>query len=296
LVCKKTLRLLEEQGVQMSRVHLFVPNIILPDGSKVLQPAAYRKALKRHNIKGVRICKGGRTLLGQCNRIMDHFSEGKYLVVLSDNIDNFVLRRSSTNLRLEPLPKRHLMSLTAHAFHWMRHFGCHTWSLGSGKNPLNMIAGTMSRKFGLLDGNCYGILNRKKAKLMLSVSSCTTDLEWSCRSWALDGGFFRYLHIAALKKYRTAGGLQDLYTQQERQQRTTQAIQRLAAQFPNLLRYEKNKEGFSASQPYRTLPKGPAPVIFENEINNRGRKRVYYSSRVSTSTERMRKHRAKHRA
>ena len=108
---------------------------------------------------------------------------------------------------------------------------CFTWSLSSYKSPRNMSPGTLSVKFGLLDGNCYGVLNRRQKNLRHVGCVFTTDLEWSCRAWTLDQGFFRYLHVAAEKTYRSLGGHRDQHDESQRSALTAKGIKRLAREF-----------------------------------------------------------------
>ena len=55
------------------------------------------------------------------------------------------------------------------------------------------MAGHLSRKFGLLDGNFFGVRSRGHPPLAMNMFHYTTDVDFSVRTWSRDGGFFRCL-------------------------------------------------------------------------------------------------------
>lgn len=292
-ICQKTLRVLKKHKFPMNRVHLFVPPTKCRTKPDSWQKTEYRIMLRKYKFRGVRMHTGGINMLQQCQRITKHFKEGTYLMMMSDNIDDIVVRRSNVKVAAESLPEKHLLGITAHAWHLMKHTNTKTWSLACCKNTMNMCPGIISRKFGLLDGNAYGFINRHDNDLQHQHDSMTVDLEWSCRAWERDGGFFRYQGVSALKKYRSPGGFQDAYTVELRQKLTAKAVKTLADKFPRLIRYNSAKESSRTMQPYRTMPLGPPPFKYAAEIENRGRTREYMQTRPSTSTERMRRLRSR---
>ena len=289
MLCLKTMAVLRTHRYPLRKVHLFVPHVQDPANPGRMMCAVYRDALRKHHMEGVHLHRGGKNMLQQCRRIVKHFRSGKYLLMMSDNIDSIKIRKSTAKQGCSFLPPRHLQAVTAHAYHIMRLTRTYTWSLAACKSPLNMQAGMISRKFGLLDGNCYGWINRRSKDLLHSHHSTTVDLEWSCRAWEKDGGFFRYQYISAIKKYRMPGGFRTTLSVAQRKRLTAQSIRRLARIFPHLVRYNKKKDSSNFMQPYTTAPVGPPPFRIAEDIQNRGRPRVYVCSRSSTSAERMRK-------
>ena len=287
-LCRKTLTVLRNQRYPLRKVHLFVPHVRDPTNPTRMMRAVYREALRKHRMTAVHVHRGGQDMLQQCRKAVKHFRPGKYLLMMSDNIDSLKIKTSKHKHGCYDLPCRHFQAITAHAYHITRWTRTYTWSLASCKSPLNMQAGMISRKFGLIDGNCYGWINRHGKDVLHKHHSTTVDLEWSCLAWQKDGGFFRYQYISAIKKYRSGGGFRSTMSVAKRKRLTSQAIKRLAKTFPHLVRYNARKEVSNSMQPYTTLPVGPQPLRIAGDVQNRGRPRIYMSSRSSTSTERMR--------
>ena len=289
-VCTKTISALLQHGIQQSDIHVFVaPGNI----GSVTQISVYRASLMNHNLSEVRLHLGSSTLTGQYNCIAQHFSEGQYLLMCSDNISRIIHRKGERTFVTEELPAGHFCAITAHAYHCMKARKCFTWSLGCCKAPRNMSPGTLSMKFGLLDGNCYGVLNRRLKVLRHVGSVFTTDLEWSCRSWTQDGSFFRYLHVAAEKQYRSKGGHLLAHTASQRWTLTAKGIKQLAAEFPSLVTFDGLKKTSLRGQPYRLHHVGRRPTKMCKHIQNRGRPLVHFKHRPATSAERVRACRAR---
>ena len=245
-VCTKTISVLLQHGIQQSDIHLFVaPGKI----GSATQLSVYRATLIANELSEVMIHLGASTLTGQYNCIAQHFYEGQYLLMCSDNITRIIHRKAERTFVIEELRAGHLCAITAHAYHCMKARNCFTWSLGCCKSPRNMSPGTLSVKFGLLDGNCYAVLNRRQKILRHVGSVFTTDLEWSCRSWTLDGSFFRYLHVAAEKEYRSKGGHLLAHTASERWTLTAKGIKQLSAEFPSLVTFDGLKKTSLRGQP-----------------------------------------------
>lgn len=288
-VCTKTISTLLQHGIQPSAIHLFVPPGKIGSAT---QHSVYRAALNDNDLAEVTVHLGASTLTGQYNCIAQHFSEGQYLLMCSDNITRFIHRKGERTFVTEELLAGHLNAITAHAYHYMKARNCFTWSLGGCKAPRNMSPGTLSVKFGLLDGNCYGVLNRRQKNLRHVGSVFTTDLEWSCRTWT-QNHFFRYLFVAAEKKYRSKGGHLDALTASQRFTLTAKGIKQLAAEFPSLVTYDGLKKTSLRGQPYRLHHVGGSPIKMGRHIQNRGRPLNHFKNRPATVAERVRACRAR---
>jgi hypothetical protein len=170
----------------------------------------------------INIVAGGVNLMEQYRRIMQYFAEGQYLLMMTDDVTKIVVKRSVPNTAIDNVDPGLLLALTAHAWHLMATRGSQCWSLQAHKNPLNLKAGRVSYKFGLLDGSCYVQRNSRDESLAIKVSNVTTDHEFSCRSWRRWTSFHRCLGVSAVKRCRSLGGLQR-YSQEERWAMTCQA-------------------------------------------------------------------------
>jgi hypothetical protein len=255
-------------------------------GHSLSQILEYQRAAKKAGMNHINIVAGGADLMGQYRRITQYFAEGQYLLMMTDNVTKIVLKRSVLNTAIDNAEPGLLMALTAHAWHVMATRASQCWSLQANKNPLNMQAGRVSYKFGLLDGNCYGLRNSRDESLAIKVSNVSTDLEFSCRSWRRWRSFHRYLGVSAVKRYRAPGGLQR-YSQKERWAMTCQAVRKLAKEFPELVSFVPSKNVSYAGQPYRVHQVGEKGFDLACLIQNKGRPRKYHSHRASSVKERV---------
>ena len=95
--------------------------------------------------------------------------------------------------------------------------------------------------------------------------------------------FFRYLHVAAEKTYRSLGGHQDLQTQSQRCALTAQGIKKLAREFPRLVTFDGHKKTTNRGQSYRLHHVGSQPIKMSRHIQNRGRPLTHFRHRSSLS-------------
>ena len=204
-LCQQTLTTLRQQEWCMSEVHVFVQPGCLGGDTESHMPK-YRRSLTAHGFAEVRVVNGGSDLMLQYSEIFNFFGVGEAIVVMSDTIPSIVWRRHAVNLTLSQLPPRHLQAYAALGFALCEQTHSRAWSLGPCKSPRNMQPAHISRRLGLLDGNCFGIILRDVHELQLQVSGFTTDVELSLRCWCLDGAFHRFLGVTAMHKFRARGG------------------------------------------------------------------------------------------
>lgn len=289
-ICQKTLHLLQDHGFRQQDIFVFVPNIKL-EGQSETELQRYRRSCRQSGFKHVQIVKGGRQLLTQYGAIAKFFDEWQYVLVMTDNVESITIKESQRRASASPAPLGLLLALTAHAWHVMVVGETRCWSLQANKNPLNQTAGRVSFSFGLLDGNCYGVLNSKARSMTLRVSNPTSDLEFSCRAWDEWGSFHRYLSVTAQKKYRSPGGLQRMSSVQ-RWRTTCCGVKALAKEFPHLVSYVPHKRTTHHGQPYRLHHHGRNRLVEMKCLKqNRGRPRTYRDSRPASVCERVAAHR-----
>ena len=120
-VCTKTIAALLQHGIQQSDIHLFVaPGKI----GSATQLSVYRATLIDNELSEVMTHLGASTLTGQYNCIAQHFSEGQYLLLCSDNITRIIHRKGERSIVTEELPAGHFCAITAHAYHCMKARNC----------------------------------------------------------------------------------------------------------------------------------------------------------------------------
>ena len=288
-LCEQTLSTLRRYLWDMSTIHIFVdPVKRRADGSSEYDN--YYHHLHQNGFHQVQVHPGGTGLSAQYNRIFEFFGHGKQVVLMSDMVPSFLWKRKAS-LQLEEFPEEKFIPLVRLAFDLCDEVQVRAWSLGPCKSVRNMIPGRISRKNGLLDGNCFGVTINKDSPLTLNGSDYTTDVEFSLKAWTLDGGAVRFLGISAQHEYRSLGGQASVGLQSaaSREADTHYSISQLSEAYPRLIKYWPKKRMTDRSMPYKFLPKGPAPLMLFGSYSLRGRRAQH--GRPRTTRERVAKHR-----
>ena len=291
MLCDQTLSMLQSYGYNMSNVHVFVDATHRREDGRN-EYDVYFHALKKHGFGNVHVHPGGPRLRDQYRRIFEFFEGAEGIILTSDLVPQIDWRRRKANPNIERLPKNMLKPVIRVGFDLCRRNGARAWSLASCKAGLNLQAGHISRKCGLLCGNFCGVRLDVGAPIMMTISDYTTDVEFSLRCWNRDGAMVRFLGIAAQHRYRSRGGHrsgQDLHEQ--RYKDTCTAIKMLAKEFPKNIVYTGQKKN-TATMSYRFLPKGPRPFKFKGTYTTRGR-RPEHGWRDLSNKERQRRWRAR---
>ena len=290
MLCLQTLTLLRFYKWDMSRVHVFVdPQARRDNGSTEYD--VYRRHMKENSFGDVHLHPGGHGLCNQYNRIFEFFAAESTLVVMSDTVPEIVMRRKRS-WDLEQLPQKDLQPLVSLAFALCKSRNLRTWSLGSCKSAKNMRPGVISRKCGLLDGNFFGVDLTKTPRIQLDHSGYTTDVEFSVKAWAADGGMIRFSGISAMHKYRASGGHAHTTTdaQAARQKETDGSLKQLAEEHARLLQFIEDKPCSHRGMKYKFRQIGPKPWKLFGTYCMRGRP-TSTRKRPLTGAERVRKHR-----
>ena len=269
-VCNQTLTLLRRYGWNMSCVHIFVDPITRrEDGT--CEYDNYYQYLRTHGFERVQVHPGGVGLVNQYNRIFEFFASEDKIVLMSDTVPRLQWRRKKS-LDLEELPVADWLPLVSLGFDLCEELKVRSWSLAPCKSPRNMLPGRISQKNGLLDGNCFGVWLNREPRLQLTGSGYTTDIEFTLKAWTADGGAIRFLGITAAHEYRLRGGHANAGNDaiRKRQAETAKSIEKLAKQYPKLIKVDRKKTSESG-MPYAFLPKGPPPLVLFGSYTMRGR-------------------------
>ena len=227
----------------------------------------------------------------QYDEIFSFFPPEEHILLMSDTIPRIVWRKHMVNLTLVELPPRHLQAHAALGFQLCSDTNSRAWSLGPCKSPRNMQPGHISRRLGLLDGNCFGLIMRGVPDVRPQISGYTTDVEMSLRCWRLDNVFHRFLGVTALHKYRSAGGHAcSAIAASERSQATDAAIETLALLFPDHLKFHADKRISDAGMRYKFKHHGGMPLMVRGGHTSTGRPAVT-TGRAMTAAQRQRKSR-----
>ena len=292
--CLQTLTLLRFYKWDMSRDHVFIdPQAKREDGS--MEYDLYWRYIKGNSVGEVNFHSGGHGLCNQLNRIFEFFATESQLVVMSDTVPEIVMRRKRS-WDMEQLPQKDLQPLVSLAFALCKSMNLRTWSLGPCKSARNMQPGIISRRCGLLDGNFFGVDMTQTPRIQLDHSGYTTDVEFSVKAWAADGGMIRFSGISAAHEYRASGGHSRSTpdAQAVRAKETDASLMRLAQEHPRLLRFVKDKTCSPRGMKYKFRPIGPKPWKLFGSYTMRGRP-TSAKKRPMTVAERVRKHRKLHR-
>ena len=95
------------------------------------------------------------------------------------------------NVEVTEMPKEYLLPVIRIGFELCEVSGARAWSLAACKAGINLQAGVISRKRGLLCGNFCGVRMMQNT-IPMTVSAYTTDVEFSVRAWKKDGALVRF--------------------------------------------------------------------------------------------------------
>ena len=289
-LCQQTLQTLQRQEWCMAEVYVFVHPACLPGDSET-QLSKYQRCLAQHGFSEVKVVPGGANLMLQYHEIFCYFPPQERVILMSDTIPAIVWRKHMVNLTLVELPPRHLQAHAALGFQLCSDSNSRAWSLGPCKSPRNMQPGHISRRLGLLDGNCFGLMMRGAPNVRPRISGYTTDVEISLRCWQLDNVFHRFLGVTALHKYRSAGGHAcSSIAASERSDATDAAIERLVLLFPDHLQFQGDKRISDAGMRYKFKHHGGLPLILSGGRTSTGRPAVT-TGRAMSAAQRQRKSR-----
>lgn len=294
-LCEQTLQMLKSYEYDLAKVHVFVDAThIRQDGSNEYD--VYFKHLRDHGFEAVNVHPGGIGLRKQYERIFAFFEGEPEVILTSDMVPRIEWRRRRQNVTLEDLPGERLVPVIRVGFDLCRLYGARAWSLSSCKAGLNLQAGHISRKCGLLCGNFCGVRLDVGTPIHMTMCDFTTDVEFSLKCWEQDGAMVRFLGIAAAHKYRSPGGHEiDNPDVTERHKSTCKALQTLASKFPHLVKYTGDEKRPSKAMNYRFLQKGPKNLMFKGTFSTKGRKPANGWRHVN-GAERQRQHRMRVKA
>ena len=290
LLCQQTLTMLAKHNYDMRDVHVFVDsNSERKDGSNEYD--RYYQELRASGFGMVNVHPGGKDLRSQYARVFQFFAGVTELILTTDMVPNIMVKRRPGSVEMQPLQNGMLATLIRVGFDVCRVTGARAWSLASCKEGMNLSAGAISLKCGLLCGNFCGVRMDVGPPPAMVTSNYTTDVEFSLRCWAECGCMVRFLGIAATHAYRSRGGLSmTAKSAQRRQEDTYKAIEKLSREFPTLIRTVRKGIRSKTRMNYRFCQRGPKPMQFHGTFETRGRK-LTAGWRPLTVRQRVAKHR-----
>ena len=294
LLCQQTLPMLSKHGYDMSEVHVFVHGSAGNErGSD--EYVQYQEEMRRQGFEMVKLMRGGHDLREQYAIIFRFFSGVQELVLTTDTVPDIMVKRRPKSVVLHPLQQGLLPTIIRVGFDVCRVRGARAWSLASCKQGLNLSAGNISLKCGLLCGNFHGVRMEMGPPPAIVTSNYATDVEFSLRCWAETGSMVRFLGIAASHAYRSVGGLNlTSKTSEDRHVATCKDIESLSREFPTLIRTVQRASHNKARMTYKFCQKGPKPMKFYGTFETRGRN-LKAGWRPMSGKQRMAMHRLRKR-
>ena len=299
-LCRTTMRLLKRHGIDLNRVHIFVAPSLAPKETRP-EWSRYVRELREHNFGAVHVEPGGDNLREQMQAIFNWATEGSHVVCLSDDVDDIqeMKMRKDGSIHKKTLASGSLDALFQHAWDLMRAGNFSAWGLNASKNPLCMDTNVISRKLGLIEGNCWGIVAKPYLTRLVTDDEMSViyDVAFTTELWATERRFFRYRGLAAATTYKTPGGTSTYMSPMQRRSAEDAKIQQLSSKHAAILQFKAKERASLSTQQFWFSQVGPSPLqMSEPSPVTAGRRYEVLATRSMTATERKRKQRGGHGA
>ena len=299
-LCRTTLRLLRRHEIDLNRVHVFVAPSLAPQESRP-EWSRYVRELREHNFGAVHVEPGGDSLWEQMQAIFSWAAEGTHVVCLSDDVDDIqeMKTRKDGSIHKKPLASGSLDALFHHAWDLLRAGNFSVWGLSASKNPLCMNANIISRKLGLIEGNCWGMVAQPYLSRLLPDAGVSViyDVAFTTELWASERRFFRYRGLVTATTYKTSGGTTTYMTAKQRRSAEDAKIRQLSSKHAALVQFKAKDRASLSTQQYWFSQLGPSPLrMSEPSPMTAGRRYEVHATRSMTPAERKRKERGGHAA
>ena len=197
----KTLKMLENQGIDKKLIYIFVTNE---------EYEKYKNELPNYNI-----IIGKKGLLPQIEFIENYFKEGDYLVRIEDDIENIFKKIHSkkdypskiTRKELSETEPIDLHNFIIEGFKLLKEHKLNLFGINKTQNAF-MMGDSYSTDLRLIEGCFNGFIN-KRYKLVVCNNNnyCLEDLERTIIYYKNDGGVLRFNDIGYITTYNDKGGI-----------------------------------------------------------------------------------------
>ena len=218
-ILKKTLKTLNDSGIDKERIYIFVANA---EQAELYKPT---------------MCKIVVGVIGIANQrvfISNYFPIGQYIISLDDDVEELQTLQDGKLVRLIDLH-----GFFTSAYETLMRENLFIWGIYPVRNAFFMKSGVMTKSLKFLLGVCYGYINRNLKELYPTAEG-KEDIEQSILYFKRDGGVIRFNHIAVKTKFNAVGGLgKDRFEMNEK------ASQLLKEKYPNIVSIFHRKNGMS---------------------------------------------------
>jgi len=238
VVFKKTISTLLNGGVSKSRIYIFVAN---KEQEKLYEDAVPKTAYHK-------IVVGEKGIANQRKFIANYFPEGKYVISLDDDVEEFQIlkstRRGATQKNRPKTNNDKLVKMTnvhqffMDAYKTMKREGLYIWGVYPVRNAFFMYP-KYTTDLRFIIGVTFGFIVRRDRNLEPSIQSETKeDYEQTILYYKKDGGVVRFNNIVPKTKFNSPGGLGT-----DRFERNKIAAEYLAKTYPDLVKRSDRSNG-----------------------------------------------------
>ena len=292
-LCEATLSLLKRHGFPLNQVHVFVSPIQVWNSHNP-EWKRYLNAMRREGFHEVNLEVGCHGLEHQMHAIFTWAHHGD-LIVMTDDVQDILERRTPhgcTKAELTPLPLGMLSALFLHGRDMLKSSACFAWSLNCSHNVRSLDETSISRRFGLLEGNVTGfrLEGNPEDWRVPDGFGVVYDVALSCNLWSTGRMFLRYRGLCLAHRYRAAGGCQATMRLEERRRLEDRAIQALARNHANLIRFKPKPDASLCTMQFEMLQHGSRPLKLKPATPVTGGRRFEaFADRAMTPAERQRR-------
>jgi hypothetical protein len=223
VIFKKTLTTLIHGGVDPDCIFLFVADYD--------ELERYETSLPRQSYN--QIIVGEKGIANQRKFITNYFREGKYVISIDDDIDEYQILRDDKLVKIT-----NIHEFFIDAYHVLEHERLHIWGIYPVRNSFFMRE-KYTTDLRFIIGVTFGYIVRHDKRLEPSILSETKeDYEQTILYFKKDGGVLRFNNITAKTKFNAPGGLGT-----DRYERNKNASEYLVKTYPDIVKRRDRKDG-----------------------------------------------------
>jgi hypothetical protein len=226
---EKTLKMLKEGGVPLSRVYVFVAD--------KQEEAAYKAAGLG---AGIKIVVGKLGITNQRVFIRQYFPPKTKIVSLDDDVE-CLLNMDPVTHKLVPFAANRLHAFFDQAFKTAAAHKMGLWGIFPTPNPFYMVGqAPSSTTLKFVIGTVHGFVN-SHGDIAIGDIEEKEDVEMTIQYYMRDGGVLRFNHVAFKTRFKNpTGGLGGV---EKRFEANKRAAEYLAAKYPGCTRIKVRKNG-----------------------------------------------------
>lgn len=263
IIKSHTLAVLKNYNIPNKQIFIFVASI--PEYEEY-----YNKLDNANECYNIVIGQLG--LANQRNFITKYFKEGQYIINMDDDIEQFTIydkenRQQNANAN-KPLTIDEFKYYCLRGFKFCKMYNSYIWGINASRNPKFMTNRTVFYP-SLIVGYFWACINRHDIDLSITMD-IKEDYERTIKYYKKDGIIIKFNNIQAISKiYKNDGGLQTIYTLEQRQNESLKNSHHLVSLFPEYIN-TRNKNLKNGNESLYT------EITFIKQINNKHFEKLPY--------------------